>query len=79
MFAETILLLEWTIRIIQLSQGCIAAFDYCTAFVGCVHKEKLTFRQAVNFMDEVTEPDILDSDEEHEDNFTTSFNRSDYS
>ena len=77
MFAETILLPEWTIRIIKLSQGCIAAFDYCTAFVGRVHKVKLTSRQAVNFMDEITEFDMLDSDEEHEDDFTTPFGRND--
>ena len=57
--------------IIKSSQEYIVALDDCTAFISHACKAELTFRQADNFVDEVIDPDILDSDEEHEDDSTT--------
>ena len=61
----------WLDDINKLSQENIAALDDCTVFIAHAYKAELTFRQADNFVDEVIDPDILDSDEEHEDDSTT--------
>ena len=57
--------------IIKLPQEYIAALDDCTGFIAHAYKAELTFRQADNFVDEVIDLDILDSDEEPEDDSTT--------
>ena len=45
--------------------------DECPAFIAHARKGELPVRRADNFADEVIDPDILDSDAKHEDDFIT--------